>query len=194
MSSNIDAAIPPLGAPTTAGVRANFAAAKLEIEALQGATGFADYNDALTAVTPISVSPSTWTKLTNNKLGPQTKIDALPSGVTNLWNKYTNHLALAELPVNTMIEIRVDLIVTTTTANQVVKLRTQFGIGSASEFSCEMSEGHFKTSGAKTIVGNFHAYIGNADIKNNPAEIRIWSDAACTVRVNGWFIRVIKKL
>jgi hypothetical protein len=35
MASNIDVAIPPFGNPTTLGVRANFAAAKAEIEALQ---------------------------------------------------------------------------------------------------------------------------------------------------------------
>lgn len=35
MASNIDAAVPPFGNATTAGVRANFAAAKAEIEALQ---------------------------------------------------------------------------------------------------------------------------------------------------------------
>lgn len=37
MASNIDVAIPPLGSPTTAGVRANFSAAKAEIDELQTA-------------------------------------------------------------------------------------------------------------------------------------------------------------
>jgi len=35
MASNINVAIPPLGSPTTAGVRGNFATAKTEIEAMQ---------------------------------------------------------------------------------------------------------------------------------------------------------------
>lgn len=37
MASDINVAIPPLGSPTTAGVRANFSAAKSEIEELQAA-------------------------------------------------------------------------------------------------------------------------------------------------------------
>ena len=193
MASNIDVTIPPLGTPTTGGVRANFAAAKTEIEALQSAIGFADYNDTATAVTPISVSASTWTKLTNNKLGAQTKIDALPSGITNLWNATTNQLAFSEVPINSMLEIRADLIVTTTAANQILKLRTKLGIGSASEFSSELSDIQLKTAGAKTVIETFHFYIGYDDIKNSPGEIQIWSDAACTVKVNGWYIRVVKK-
>src|SRR5574343_20894 len=99
MASSINVAIPPLGTPTTAGVRAHFSAAKTEIEALQGLFGYVDYNDSATTGSPISVSPSTWTKLTNNKAGANTKIDALPSLVTNLWNTSTNQYVFTELPL-----------------------------------------------------------------------------------------------
>ena len=193
MASDIDVNIPPLGAPTTAGVRANFAAAKAEIETLQESNGFADYNDLATGTAAISVSANTWTKLTNDKLGPYTKIDALPVGITNLWNASTNQLVLTEVPLNSMISIRADMLVTTTAANQTVTLRTQLGIGSASTFPLDMTEVHFKATGAKNVIGNFHFYVGSNDIKINPGEIRIWSDAACTVRVNGWHIRVSKR-
>ena len=194
MASNINVAVPPLGSPTTAGVRANFAAAKLEIEALQTMHGFVDYNDAGTGVTPISVSPSTWTKLTNNKAGPFTKIDQLPSLVTNLWNTGTNQLALSEVPVNSMLQVRADLIVTTTAANQVVKFRTALGIGSGSAFQLESSEMQFKAAGAKNIAMPVAFYIGSDAIRTNPGEFQLWSDAACTVRVNGWYIVVHKKV
>lgn len=194
MASNINAAVPPFGNATTAGVRENFATAKTEIEALQRQIGFADYNDAATGVTPISVGASTWVKLTNDKLGPNTKIDALPSGVTNLWNNVTNQLVLTELPVNTMVEIRADMIVTTTAANQIVKFLSQFAIGNPIEFGLEASANQFKTAGAQKLVIHGAFYIGSEPVRTNPAEFRIWSDAACTVRVNGWYIRVIKFL
>lgn len=194
MASNINAAVPPFGNATTAGVRENFAAAKAEIETLQRQIGFADYNDAATGVTPISVGVSTWVKLTNDKLGPNTKIDALPSGVTNLWNNVTNQLVLTELPVNTMVEIRADMIVTTTAANQIVKFLSQFAIGNPIEFGLEASANQFKTAGAQKLVIHGAFYIGSEPVRTNPAEFRIWSDAACTVRVNGWYIRVIKFL
>lgn len=188
--SAIDPSIPPLGAPTTAGVRANFAAAKSEIEALEGRIGFADYNDTATVSTPISVSANTWTKLTNNKLGAYTKL-ALPAGITSLWNG-SNQLDLTQVPIDGMIDLRADLIVTTSSANQTVNLRLQLGIGSPSEFGIESTEMHFKSAGAKNVVHSWPFYVGSNDIKANPGEIRIWSDSTCTVRVNGWYIRVIK--
>lgn len=194
MSSDINVAISPLGTPTTAGVRANFAAAKTEIEKLQTASGFVDYNDAVTGITPISVSPSTWTKLTNDKAGPNTKIDQLPALITNLWNTSTNQLVLTEVHVNSVIFARVDLIVTTTTANQVVKFRTSLGIGSGSAFQLETSETHFKSSGAKNMALPISFYIGSDDIRTSPGEFQLWSDASCTVRVNGWYIVINKKL
>jgi hypothetical protein len=193
MASDLNPAIPPLGSPTTAGVRNNFGFAKAEIEELQTANGFVDYNDAATGITPISVSPSTWTKLTNDKAGPNTKIDALPSLVTNLWNTSTNQLVLTELPLNSMVIARADMIVTTTTANQVVKFRASLGIGSGSAFTIETSEMHFKSSGAKTMALPMSFYIGSAAIRTNPGEFQLWSDASCTVRVNGWYIAIMKQ-
>lgn len=192
MSSNINEAIPPLGSATTAGVRANFAAAKAEIEELQGRTGFVDYNDAATGVTPISVSPSTWTKLTNDTAGPYTKTDALPAGVTSLWSVLNNQLSLAQLPVNSIVTVRADLIVTTSTTNQVVKTDIRAAIGTASEFTLENSAALFKSAGAQKVVVSWDFYVGSNDVKNNPAEIRLWSDASATVRVNGWYIKATK--
>jgi len=194
MASNINSAVPPFGNATTAGVRENFATAKAEIETLQTQIGFADYNDAATGVTPISVGASTWTKLTNDKLGPSTKTNALPSGITNLWNSTTNQLVLTELPLNTMVETRADLIVTTTAANQVVKFLSQLAIGDPIEFGLEVSASQFKTAGAQKMVIHCCFYVGSEPVRINPAEFRLWSDAACTVRVNGWYIRVIKFL
>ena len=194
MASNINATVPPFGNATTAGVRENFATAKAEIEALQRQIGFADYNDAATGVSPISVGASTWVKLTNDKLGPNTKIDALPAGVTNIWNNATNQLILTELPVNTMVEVRADMVITTTAANQVVKFRTQFAIGNPIVFDLEGTANQFKTAGAQKVVLNGSFYIGSEPVRMNPAEFQLWSDAACTVRVNGWYIRVIKFL
>jgi len=194
MSSNINAAIPPLGAATTSGVRANFSAAKTEIEALQTRTGFVDYNDLTTSTTPIAVAASTWTKLTNDKAGANTKIDALPSGVTSVWNTTTNQLDLSQLPINTTVEIRADIVVTTTSANQIVKTDIRLGIGSGIEFTLENSETQFKTAGAHKMVVMSGFYIGSSTVRTTPGELRIWSDATASVKVNGWYIRIVKAL
>lgn len=194
MASSINASIPPLGAATTAGMRANFAAAKAEIEALQGRTGFVDYNDAATGVTPIAVSATTWTKLTNDKAGPNTKTDALPGGVSNLWSTSTNQLDLSQLPVNSTVEIRADIVVTTTAANQIVKSDVRMGIGSGVEFTIENSQNQFKTAGAHKMAIYHAFYIGSDTVRTTPGEIRLWSDASASVRVNGWYIKITKAL
>lgn len=194
MTSAINPLNPIAGSPTTQSVRDNFTAAKNEIEALQRQIGFADYADTATTGTPISVSPSTWTKLTNNKLGATTKTDALPTGITNLWDSTANQLVLSELPLNSTVEFRLDVIVTTTAANQIVRMRTSLAIGDAIAFVINDGELQYKTTGAKElgVTGSF--YIGYAPVKNNPGEFQIWSDAACTVVVKGWYIKVTKFL
>jgi len=188
MASAIDATKPVVETPTTQSVRDNFAAAQSEIEVLQGAVGFADYSDTATTSTPISVSPTTWTKLTNNGAGAQT-LKKLPAGVTDLWNTSTNQLSLSQLPLYSMIEARLDLVVTTSTANQVVQIRTSLAIGDAGAFTLPTGEAFFKTSGAHTVVASIPFYIGSAPVRANPGEFQIYSDASCTVKVNGWYIR-----
>jgi len=188
MASAIDATKPVVGTPTTQSVRDNFAAAKTEIEVLQGAVGFADYSDTATTSTPIAVSPTTWTKLTNNGAGAQT-LKKLPAGVTDLWNTSTNQLALSQLPLFSMVEARLDLVVTTSANNQVVQVRTSLAIGDAGAFTLPASELHFKSSGAHSAVIAIPFYIGSAPVRTNPGEFQIYSDASCTVKVNGWYIR-----
>jgi hypothetical protein len=191
MTSAIDPLKPITGTPTTQSVRDNFTAAKSEIEFLQGVTGFADYNDTATAGSPIAVSSSTWTKLTNNALGTST-IKKLPSGVTDLWNSSTNQLALSGLPLYSQVESRIDLVVTTSGANQTVQIRTKLAIGNGIEFALPAGEALFKTAGAHTVIVNIPFYIGSAPVQANPGEFQIFSDASCTVKVNGWYMRASK--
>lgn len=33
-------------------------------------------------------------------------------------------------------------------------------------------------------------YVGNELMRDNPGHFRIYSDAACTVKVNGWYCRI----
>lgn len=193
MASDIDITQPPFGNATTAGVRANFATAKAEIEALQQQIGYVDYNDANTGVTPIAVSPSTWTKMTNDTLGPQTRV-RLPVDVTALWNAVTNQMDLTSLPVDSMLVFRADMTVTTTAANQILKFRASMSIGGVSPYTIEGTELQFKTAGAHKLMRETSFYIGSEDMRNHPAELQLWSDAACTVRVNGWYIQVTKNL
>jgi len=188
MSSNINTAIPPYGSATTAGVRANFVAAKTEIEALQNAIGYCDANHAGGTQ---AITANTWTQLLNDAAGPYCQAH-LPNGYGPLWNSATGQLDFSEMPISTMLETRIDIGVTTTSLNQAVTLRVRFGIGSASEFSVPWgSETSFKSTGLKAIGAYNGYYIGSADIRDYPARIEIRSDASATVQVNGWYNRLI---
>lgn len=190
--SNIDAAIPPLGAATTAGVRANFAAAKAEIEAIVNSFGFEDCADTATTSTPISVSADTWTVLTNNKLGAQS-LNKLPSDVATIWNASTNRFVFSSLPLYTQLTGRFDLTITTSGNNQDVDLRALVAIGSASEYPFPlMTQVRFSTAGTHQVSVFNGMYIGSNDVRNNPASIQIKSSGTATVKVNGWYISVQK--
>jgi len=193
MASTIDITKPITGAPTTKSVRDNFAAAHTEIEALQQQIGYADYNDYATQITPIAISPSTWTKLTNDTLGPQTRV-RLPADVTSIWNGTTSQFDLTELPIDTMLNLRIDLTITTSGANQTIKPRASMAIGGVSPFQIEGNEYFYKTAGAHKMLSAIPFYVGSTDVKDFPAELQFHSDASCTVKVNGWFITVIKSM
>jgi hypothetical protein len=191
MSSNINEAIPPLGAATTAGVRANFLAAKNEITALQESRGFANYQDTATATTPISLSAGVWTNLTNNELGALT-LNKLPGGI-DLWNNSTNRFVFTALPLYTQLTGRFDIQITTAGNNSDVDVRALVGIGSASEYAFPLMTQHrFASSGAHQVNIFNGMYIGSNDVKNNPAAIQIRCSGTATVKVNGWYLTIQK--
>ena len=189
MTSAIDTSKPVAGSPTTQSVRDNFTAARSEIIQLQGAIGWADYNDTLTAVTPISPTINVFTKITNNGLGPYTNTSQLPTGVTSLWNPVTNQIDLSQMAIYSMVNARYDLQVTTTAANQEVFLSVFLAIGSPSAYESPRLYTQYKSAGTYPLTVWSGSYIGSTDVKNFPAEIRVKSSAACTIRVNGWYFQ-----
>lgn len=190
MTSNVDVTQPPFGNATTAGVRNNFVTIKAEIEELQGALGYADYNDAATASTPIAVLPNTWTKLKNDTLGANTRL-RLPNGVSGLWDAINNQFDFTTVPVDGMLHFRVDLDVTTQSLNQTVELWLVFAIGTANEFNLPVVvDEQYKTVGTYKMLEVMSAYVGNTDTQNYPCELRIRSDDDLTVKVNGWYVKV----
>jgi len=193
MASTIDITKPITGAPTTQSVRDNFAAAHTEIEALQQQIGYADYNDYATQLSPISVTAATWTKLTNDTLGPQTRIK-LPSDVTAVWDSVANQCDFSELPIDTMVNLRADLTVATTGANHTISLRADMAIGGVGPYTIELGEQTFKSSGDHKLIQNLPFYIGSADMRNHPAELKVYASNNCTVKVHGWYFEVTKNL
>jgi hypothetical protein len=161
-------------------------------EQLLASLGYFDYNDLATQTTPISVPSNTQTLLTNDALGANTDETQPPYGVTTVWD--SNEFNFSQLSIGDTVDIRIHLKTTTSTNNQLYHIDMQAGIGSASEFENRIFSAYVKSSGVdeQTFITTF--YIGNADIRDNPAQLFITSIGhTATVEVVGWFVRVFRK-
>lgn len=154
--------------------------------------GYADYGDNATATTPISIpGTSTSVYVTNDTLGAYTDKTHLPSGVSDVWDSTNNQFDWSDLQIGDMLDIRVDLLVTTTAANQYVELDLEMASGDAGSYDLLFFEGSFKTAGTHHINRYNGIYMGNTLTMNNPAKFKIKSDASATLVVNGWYCKVI---
>ena len=133
--------------------------------------GFADYQDYATSLSPQAISATTWTQLTNDALGSRTTEVYLPSGVGSLWNSSTDQMDLSDLTVGSTFDIRVDVDVTTSAANQYIALKLTFGVGDPEEFSITIASDHIKTAGTYNITRYMGVFIGSSLMTDNPGEI-----------------------
>lgn len=158
--------------------------------------GWYDYNDTLTASTPIALTlANTYYDLTNNGLGVNTNIAYGLAGVANLWIASTvNRFNFTGLDIGDTVDLRIDISVTTTTANTQIKLDLELASGTGSAFYLPaVVPINFKTAGTYRIVQPISFYIGSAAVRDNVARLRAQADTTgTTVVVNGWFIRAIK--
>ena len=157
--------------------------------------GYFHYNDVATSTTPLVVLPTIPKKLTNDTLGAYTNVDERPYGVSaNLWDGTLNQFDFSSLSIGDMVQLRVDLLVTTTSANQNVSIYAKFGVGTANEYDLLISHSLVKTITTDLqVVESCIFSIDNTDWRDFPAELYILSDDDATVQVNGWYIPIIKK-
>lgn len=163
-----------------------------ELQARAVDIGFFDYNDSLTNTTPINVAVNTWTKFTNNGLGANTNKTYKSPYLTDVWNTTTNQFNWTGMKLGDTVDIRIEFTITTTSPNQVMNLSIVNAVGTANEYSIGFTpEVQYKTVGSKVVNAFTSIYMGDLNTLNNPSEIRIRSDATCTVKVSGWYIRTI---
>ena len=157
--------------------------------------GYFHYNDVATSTTPLVVLPTIPKKLTNDTLGGYTNVTERPYGVSAfVWNGTLNQFDFSSLSIGDMVQLRVDLLVTTTSANQNVSIYAKFGVGTANEYDLLISHSLVKTITTDLqVVESCIFSIDNTDWRDFPAELYILSDDDATVQVNGWYIPIIKK-
>jgi len=155
--------------------------------------GFLDYNDLATTTTPISVlGGAGYVDITNDGLGSLTNKNYSPEGITDIWNATSNIFDFTELSLGDMVDLRLDIEVTTTANNQEVELVLELGTNTT-PYEIPYTVNSFKTTGTYKINKYNGFYIGSADTLNGGGKFKIKSDANCTVKVNGWYCKLAIK-
>lgn len=159
---------------------------------LYSAVGYFHYADLATQTTPISITADTDTLLTNDTLGDRTFKDQAPYGISDVW--YPSAFDFSQLSVGDTLDLRVDLLLTTTSANQKYKVFLRFAEGFAEEFDLEVCIGQIKTATTdQQIIGEVGFSIDLPRYLSTVQDIYIISDDTASVKVNGWYIRVLRK-
>jgi hypothetical protein len=151
--------------------------------------GVWNYNNSLASQ---SIPLNVWTKVNNNGAGASTYLGGALSGVT-IYDTTNYQFDYTDLSLYDSVDIRFDANVTTTSANQEVRVRLLLSVGSLN-IPLTFIDNFYKTVGTYPILGLIQNHIFTNDIKNNPAQFEIHSDANFTLATNGWAIKVNKRL
>lgn len=161
---------------------------------LYSAFGYFHYADLDTQTTPLSLSPSDPLQLINDTLGAFTNEDQAPYGISGVWDKPTDSLDFSQLSVGDAVLFRADLSILTTSVNQNLQLYIKFGIGTPSEYDLLIDSWNEKSVVTfKHFLKDVSFSIDNEDWRTAPAKIYILSDSDGKVKVNGWYIPIIRK-
>ena len=154
--------------------------------------GFWDYNHGLASPSVIISAAGTPYQLMNDGTGPNTNTSFGLPGVTNIFNTSTGYFDFSSLKIGDTVDFRIDADITTSAANVVTSLTMELGIGTT-PYTLTMSQDYFKTAGVHTVTPNVHIYIGNNTTRAGLARFMTSSDtaASASVKIRGWFIRVI---
>ncbi len=152
--------------------------------------GWLNYNDLGTTSSPIAVTGGVPAQMTNDTLGAQTQRTYSPTGVTDFWDESTNQLDFSMLQMGDMIDLRVDLDITTSVANQEYEVVLRLGIG-VFPFDLTLVRESAKSAGLNRVVRYDGLFIGSDLVKDNPGQIMVSSASDVTVVVNGWYIKGI---
>ena len=162
--------------------------------ALYSAFGYFHVADLATQTTPLAFVASTPLQLTNDGGGAFTNYEQAPYGVSSIWNTSTNKFEFEKLSVGDAILISADLSISTTSVNQNLRLYIKLGIGTPSERDLLIDSWNEKSVVTfEEFIKDVSFSIDNEDWRDAPAEIYILSDDDGSVKVNGWYVPIIRK-
>ena len=92
-----------------------------------------------------------------------------------------------------MIDIRLDLEVTTSVVNQTFSIDMELGQGGTAFTVPFVVNQEHKTAGAVAVIRYNGIYMRNSNTITNPAQFILSSADDLTVDVHGWYCKVTKK-
>jgi hypothetical protein len=161
---------------------------------LFASVGYFHHNDLATQTTPITVLPDTLTVLTNDSLGAQTNLTGAPYGVINVFDSTIDSFDFSELSIGDTIDLRVDLLLSTASVNQTYNIFLRVGDGGAEAYDLPVFSGKFKdVETFERIVGSVGFSLDYESHITNLSFLYIISDDDASVKVNGWYTRILRK-
>lgn len=158
--------------------------------------GVYDYNDTATQTTPISIAAAgTFYNLTNNAAGSFTNTTYKVPGVDNVWLTGTQAFDWTVLTLGDTVDIRLDIEITSTGANQDFDISLFLADGQPGVYQIPwVVERSFKTAGTRRVVLFNSIYMGDTNTMANPARFKIKSSGTGSVKVAGWYVKVQKRV
>jgi hypothetical protein len=151
------------------------------------ANGYGGYADVGTSVTPITLLADTKTVLTNDAANTAIADERLlPTHTLPYWDTNTNRFDLVQFPVQTMMLVRADFIITTTGANADLRIGSDFYNSSdVYVFTASRFLGTFKNAGTYAETQQYMFYLGAPIFEGN---FDIWLECTnlSTVQVIGF--------
>ena len=142
---------------------------------------------------PLTVVANVPKKLTNDALGQYSNATNAPYGVSSVWNSIDNDFNFNELSVGDIVHIRPDLNIDLVGTGTSYKVYMNMAIGSSSPWTLPMLNSERKSTDPFDDAHLIGFDIANEETRNFPAEIYLLTDANATVKVNGWYVEIIRK-
>ncbi len=152
--------------------------------------GVWDYNDLATTSTPIPLTlADTFYDLTNDGAGAFTNTTYKLDAVGDIWNVASDRLDFSGLSLGDIVEIRVDVEVTTGAVDTEYTVAIELGLGGSAYTLEFVSNENRKSTGAYKELHTFFVYMGDTNTLDNLGKFKAKaSKTGTTVIVNGWAI------
>jgi hypothetical protein len=159
---------------------------ELTTEFVKSNGSFADYNNS--SVTHQNITAGVWTKLTNNGLGTLTETSYKPYYCSSMFSG--DEVRLANIPLGTVVTLRLDNTITVLSNNTNVTYRVKFkdSLG-ATVYTSEFDFKHYKNATTVSSVSLYNFYIGDA-ILDGSISLEVNAENNITALWNGCLITI----